>query len=236
MSHRRLAVWCLAVCIAGAAHAESVPGLVEEGNRHYKEGRLAEALEKYRRAATLDPASPALHYNIGNVLYRQGEFEKAYEQYRQAFSAREKELAQGARFNAGNTHFARKNWQEAIRSYQEALRLSSDDLDSKKNLELALLNMREEQEKRQNQPDEQQDKPEQNESDPPQRQDQKDDSKQPSPESAQPRPMDQKQGQAKDQLSREEAMRLLDAMKDQDKPPRDRLKVPPPDRKPEKDW
>ena len=62
-----------------------------------------------------------------------------------------RDVAQGARFNAGNTHFARKNWPDAIRNYQEALRLDPADRDAKKNLELALLQMQEEEKKKQEQ-------------------------------------------------------------------------------------
>ena len=227
---------------AAPAAAATAPALVEEGNRLYHEGKLAEALEKYRAAQAADPRAAApLHYNIGNVLYRQGEFEKAYEEYRQAFSARERDLAEGARFNAGNAHFSNKNWPEAIRNYQEALRLDPSDQDAKKNLELALLQMDEEQKQKQRQQDQQkqdqndqkkqQQKQEQQPQDQKNAKDRKQDNATPPPDDKQPR-----EGNEKERLSREEAMRILDAMRRQDKPPTDQLNVPKPDQRPEKDW
>ena len=239
---RCLRTWLvLAIAVlAGAAatvRAESVSALVAEGNRLYREGRLAEALEKYAQAEKASPGSAAIQYNIGNVLYRQGEYEKAHERYRQAFSARERDLAEGARFNAGNSYFARKNWPEAIRNYKEALRLDPTDGDAKRNLELALLNMQEEQKKQQQQQQQQPQDQEQN-----QDQDQKNQDNDPSRQDQQqqqpaPQPRDQKAPQEDARrLSREEAMRILDAMREQDRPPSDQLKVPPPDRRPEKDW
>ncbi len=225
------------------ARGESPRGLVEEGNRLYQEGRLAEALERYTKAQELAPGSAGIHYNMGNVLYRQGEFEKAYAEYRQAFSAPEPSLAQGARFNAGNSHFARENWPEAIRNYQEALRLDPADIDSKRNLELALLRMQRQEE--QKEPREgQQDQQQQQESRQEERQDQRPEDRQESPQQESPDPRDQQQqhqdrkspAQEKEGLSREEAMRILDAMIEQDRPPQDLLRVPPPDRRPEKDW
>jgi len=223
--------------LAGApALAESVPGLVSEGNRLYKEGKLAEALERYRLAEKLSPGSAALHYNIGNVLYKQGEFDKAYDEYHQAFSASERELAEGARYNAGNAHFAKKNWPDAIRNYQEALRMSPGDMDAKKNLELALLQMQEEKKKQQQQ-QKQQDQKKDDKNNQDQQKSQPQEKNQSPQNTPKPEPREQKQpGNEKERISREEALRILDAMKEQDKPPKDQIKAPPPDRRPEKDW
>lgn len=218
----------------GRVLAQSVASLVEEGNRLYREGRLSEALEAYRRAQKQAPGLPALHYNIGNVLYRQGEYDKAYDAYRLAFPAREKELAEGARYNAGNTHFARRNWQDAIRNYQEALRLDPADMDAKKNLELALRQMEEEQKKQQQQKqqqDQQEDQEDQQQNQQPREQNQ-DRREGGPPQQREQRPSPNEQ----EKLSRQEAMRILDAMREQDRPPKDQLKVPPPDKRPERDW
>jgi len=230
-----------ALLLAGEARAASVPSLVQEGNRLYREGKLAEALEAYQDALKADPASPAIHYNIGNVLYRQGEYDKAYDEYRLAFPAQQRQLAEGARFNAGNSHFARKNWADAIQNYKEALRLDPGDVDAKKNLELALLNLQ--QQKQQQQQQKKQDQSQQKD-DQDQQQDQQDQPPQQkqqgqSDSSSAPQPRDRnapQQAPDKERLSRDEAMRILDAMKDQDHPPKDQLKVPPPDKRPEKDW
>lgn len=222
------------IVTTGTARAESVPSLVEQGNKLYQAGQLAAALEKYRQAQKGQPGSPALHYNIGNVLYKQGEFEKAYDEYRQAFAAGERPLAEGARFNAGNSHYARKNWPEAIRNYQEALRLDPRDIDAKKNLELALQQLQEEKKKQQQPPPQKQDQDQdQKDKNQPQPKDQKG-----SPQnSPRPEPREQnKPGGEKERISQEEAKRILDAMKDQDRPPSDQIKAPPPDKRPEKDW
>ncbi len=217
-----------------SARAESAASLAAEGNRLYREGKLTEALDVYRRALRDAPASEALHYNVGNVLYRQGLYEEAWEAYRRAFASPDRALAEGARYNAGNAQFSRKSWQDAIRNYQEALRIDPTDLDAKRNLELALQRMRQEQpppsaskpEPREDQEDDEQQQQQQ----PDQGGDRRDPRPQPEPSEDRGRP-DQKQ-----KVSRDEAERILDAMRDQDRPPKDRVKTPPPDRRPEKDW
>jgi len=243
---RRVIAMALVLLAAAAwpqrTWAESASGLVEEGNRLYLEKRYDEALERYDRAGKLAPGSPVIDLNIGNALYGKGDYEKAYERYRQAFSAKERSLAQGARFNAGNAHFAQEKWQEAIQQYKEALRLDSADRDAKKNLELALQRLQEQQQQKQQDQNQQQDKNEQqqnqnqqnqNQQPPPQDQQQDQQSGDPSQQQDQ---QSQSAPQDRDQLSREEAMRILDAMKDQDKPPKDQMKVKPPEKRPEKDW
>ncbi len=239
---RAVGIACvLAIALAGigVAWGDSVPSLVREGNRLYEEGRFAEALERYRRAAEESPGLAPLHLNMGNALYRLGEFEQAYEAYRQAFAAGEAPLAQGARFNAGNTRFAQERWQEAIEQYREALTMNPEDGDAKRNLELAMQRLMEQQQQEQPRP-QQPDDPNQPQQDP----------QPPAPRPQQgegDRPQDPanpQEGEAppteaprEDQdLSREEAMRILDAMKDRDKPPKEQLKVRPPERRPEKDW
>lgn len=235
-----------AIVPASSLRAESVASLVDEGNRLFRERHFKEALEKYRQAQKIDPASPAIRYNIGNALSQLGQPDKAYDEYRQAFGARERALAEGARYNAGNTHLSRGNWQEAIRNYQEALRLDPADQDAKKNLELALNKLEEERRKQrqQQQRNQQQGQPppkgEKEDSSDRQNQGEKkdqdrgDQDRQPS--GGTPRE-EKQQGASTDQkLSRDEAMRLLEAMKSQDRGPRNPIRTPPPDRRPEKDW
>ncbi|MGH9867759.1 MAG: tetratricopeptide repeat protein, partial [Candidatus Polarisedimenticolia bacterium] len=222
-----LLAWALMAPPAWGANASS---LVAEGNRLYREGKLQEALEAYQQAEKLDPSLPAIQYNIGNILYRMQQYDQAYDRYRKAFSAEQGPLAEGARYNAGNTHFARKNWPEAIRHYKDALKLDPTDVEAKKNLELALRAMEEQKQQQQQKQDQDQDQQDQNQpqQQPERPQDQK--------EQDAPQPREQRPQQEQQKLSRQEAMRILDAMKELDRPPKDPMKVPPPDKKPEKDW
>jgi Ca-activated chloride channel homolog len=222
----------------GPAWAASVPSLVEQGNRLYREGKLAEALQMYQQAEKQDPGNQAVQYNIGNVLYKQQQFDQAFDRYRKAFNAPEKPLSEGAHYNAGNTHFARKNWPEAIRHYKDALGIEPGDQEAKKNLELALRAMEEErkQQQQQQKQDQDQDQDKQDQDKKNQKPERPQDQREQDAPRPQPREQRSPQEQQQQQISRQEAMRILDAMKELDRPPKDQLKTPPPDKRPEKDW
>jgi Ca-activated chloride channel homolog len=123
-------------------------GDVERGNRHFREGRYAEAVEAYRAALARRP-SPRLHYNLGTALLRLGEYDEAGRHLREAAAAPDPELRRRGAFNLGNrfledarAHPAAQDLPRlldaAVEAYREALRLEPGDLDAKWNLELAL--------------------------------------------------------------------------------------------------
>ena len=130
-------------------------------------------------------------------------------------------LAGPSRFNLGNALFQKQDYRGAVQAYRDALHLAPDDLDARRNLEMALRALKEQEEQKKKQ--EQNDKKDQK--------DQKKDEKQP----------DQKQGdqQKKDQgkpeaqkspeqrqderfrqetgMPKERAMQLLDALQQNEK-------------------
>ena len=196
----------LLLCVApGSARADTA-SKNNEGNRLYEQKRYDDALKKYTDAQASLPNSPELHYNIGNVLFRKGEFAKAIEEYVRAQSAGTRSLSEAATFNRGNALMMGGQIQEAINAYVQALRADPADQDAKRNLELAMRLLKQQQKQQQ------QDNPQQ---------DQKQDQKNPQP---QPQPQDQKkQDDRKDkekrpgQMSEEEARQILDALRESEK-------------------
>ncbi|MCI0567585.1 MAG: tetratricopeptide repeat protein [Acidobacteria bacterium] len=123
------------------AHA-SASSKNQQGNQLYKEKKYPEALKRYTEAQLEAPDSPQLHYNLGNVFFRQGEVEKAREEYRRALAAADASLDPRAVYNLGNTFLSQQQYQEAVEAYQRTLKLAPKDMDAKRNLELALLAMK----------------------------------------------------------------------------------------------
>ncbi|HXV76675.1 MAG TPA: tetratricopeptide repeat protein [Candidatus Polarisedimenticolaceae bacterium] len=134
----------------GKAHRKT-----EEANRHYELGEFGEALADYTEAQVVAPESPRLHYDVGNVLYRQGDYEGAAEAFTRALVTAPDELAPLAAFNLGNARFQQREYGDAADAYRRALEGRPDDADAKRNLELALRAL--EQQEQQPQQDSQQD-------------------------------------------------------------------------------
>ena len=105
-----------------------------QGNEFYDQGKYDEALAAYDEALKNDDKNPSLHYNRGNVFYRQQEFPMAVQSFMNALRG---DLALKARayYNMGNSLYRLGRLEESIEAYKEGLRLTSDDVDLKYNLE-----------------------------------------------------------------------------------------------------
>jgi tetratricopeptide (TPR) repeat protein len=122
-------------------------GLNKKGNALYEKGDFEGALERYDEALVLLSESPSLHFNRGNAFFRDQKLEEALEAYTRAFEegdpqdAEAKATRQAVAYNAGNTLYESKKYAEALEAYREALRLAPNDLDAKRNYELAWQQM-----------------------------------------------------------------------------------------------
>lgn len=194
---------------------------IAEGNKHYAENKFDEANDKYRDAEVANPESPIVHFDIGDALYKKRKYEEALQAYQKTLQkSDDPQLQAQAYYNSGNTYFRLNKWQESLQSYQEALKLNPNDQDAKYNLEYVRAKIKENAKK---QPQDQQQQKQQNQ----QQQDQQ--QKQPDPDQQQKeqqQPDQQKQNEAqpakqqkgdKDQMKKEDAARLLEALKNQEK-------------------
>jgi Ca-activated chloride channel homolog len=191
----------------------------EEGNRLYQEKKYAEALKRYTEAQLEAPDSPQLHYNLGNVFFRQGEVDKAREEYRRALAAADRSLDPRAVYNLGNTFFNQQQYQEAVQAYQRALKLAPKDMDSKRNLELALLRMKQK-DQPQSGKDSKQDQQKQPKDEPkptPSGSEQNKDKQDQQAQSKEDQQKKDQERQSKGALTKEEAERILSALQEDEK-------------------
>jgi len=211
----------LALLVPGAL-ADDFRDVVSEGNEAFRNQRYDEALEKYQVAESEKPELPELDYNIANVLYHQGKYEEAVDKYTRAINTTDINLEARADFNLGNTYFRMGDYQNAILRYQEALEIDPTDMDAKYNLELARRMLKDqmqpseqEGEKEEQEQQQQQDQQDQQEQQPEQQQQQEEQQKQ----NEQPQaPQDEKQ------MSREDAERILNALRDDEQDVQEKIR------------
>ena len=215
-------------------------------------GEFAEALEGFREAEVMFPDSAELAYDQAVAHYRLGDLERAREAFNRALSTRDLALEEKVKFNLGNCAYAEAlerltdlqgaidRLRLAIAHYRDALELDPGDDDARANIETAHLlikdlldkKKKEEQEKEK----EKQDPTSQPTSQP--SQDQQCDQGQDQQQDDQGEQKDQGEQQAGQErreqgsrpqprdprsMSREEADRLLQAVRDEERQRRDEL-------------
>ncbi len=201
------------MCLAGTAAAEDYIDLVKKGNESYQQQDYTKALEFYHNAETELPESLELEYNMAGALYQQGKYEETVDRYTRALNSDNVGLEAQVHYNLGNTYYRMGDYQNAIQSYQRALDINPDDTDAKFNLELARRMLKEQikpEQQQQSQDSQQQPQPQPQE-------DQNAQEEQPRPEE---QPQDQQQPQQQPeqmdnrQMSKEDAERILNALRD----------------------
>jgi len=214
---------------------------VQEGNRLYEEGRFEEAHQKYLEALAAAPESGVIRFNDGNALYQSEDHRRAMEAYQQAIETGDPALASSAWYNLGNALFRQQQFPESLEAYKQALRLSSTDRDAKHNLE-RVLELMQEQEQQEQDPQDEQEEPQEDEQQQQQDEQQPEDDPQEQDREAESQPQDQEaqeeQGEPQPepgQMTPEEAERLLDAI-DEDPEDVDRRRAPATGRRPRKPW
>ena len=216
---------------------------VKKGNEALKAGDAKTALEHYHVAEADIPESAELDYNMAGAHYTQGAYESAIEKYTRSLNSPDINVEQMAHYNLGNTHYRMGDYAKAIESYQKALEIKPSDVDAKFNLELA-RRMLKEQSQRQSSDEQQQPKQQPQEGEKKQEEQEKPQDRQ-EPQQDQPPQEQQAQEQQPqpqpvepgDKMSKEDAERILNALRDDEKDTQEKIKRSlPGQRYTGKDW
>jgi tetratricopeptide (TPR) repeat protein len=129
------------------------------GRDEYARGSHPQALAAFEEAAGSRPGDPAVRFNVADGLYKNGRYDEAGTLFKALGAEAASPLAFPSRYNLGNTLYQKQDYKGAIAAYRDALRLAPDDADTRRNLELALrkLKEQEEQKKREQEQQDQQD-------------------------------------------------------------------------------
>ena len=224
----------LLLCVgAGQALAQEKTDrdYLRSGNKLYNDSLFIKAEVDYRKALELNPKSTDAMFNLGNALLMQQKAKEAMEQY-ESVSKIEKDKEKLAQIyhNMGVILQSSKQLPQCIEAYKESLRNNPKDDETRYNLALAQKMLKDQQQNQQNQDQQQQqqeqkeDKQEQNQDQ--QEQDQKNQQQQ------------QQQQQNKNEMSKENAQQLLNAVMQDEKNVQDKVKkqIQIQGKKLDKDW
>lgn len=227
-----LSILLLFVLCHNNASSQNENKLIRQGNKAYSRNEFKDAEIDYRKSLEKNDGSVKAKYNLGNSLYRQDDYEEAAKMYHDvAFKDTDKHTRAKAFHNLGNSLVESKKYSDAVKAYKNSLRLNPDDIDTKYNLEYAkrMLQQQQQQQQQQNKQDqeqqdqEQQDQQQQNqeqeqqnqEQEQKEQQEQQQDQKQ-QQQQQQQQQQDQQQPQPR-QISKEDAERMLEALKNDEK-------------------
>lgn len=193
---------------------------VRRGNREFKSENYTEAEMNYRKALEENPQSLKALYNLASALYKQGRYDEAANLLDGISRLDVPDNRQADIYhNLGNARLGNQQIQEGIEAYKNALRLRPHDNDTRHNLAMAMQLLQEQDEQQQQDGDDQQDDQEQ------QPQDGDDEQQDEQQQEPQPRP---------DQISPEDAQRILDALKQQEQEIQEKIEREERQRRPER--
>ncbi len=226
--------------IATPALAQKPNGKVRDGNRQYKREHYDRAEIEYRKALEIDSTYYKSHYNLGNTLYRNKNYTEAARQYGTALESANLTPAQRSQtlHNLGNSYLQQgladkangmENFKQAVTNYQEALKLDPNNDDTRYNLSYAMKMLQQAQQQQQQQggggnsdQQNQQNKQQQGNQDQQKDQSQQDQQQQqgrqeqPNPNQTRTKP-EPNQNQKAEQQRRQDAERMLEAVKNNER-------------------
>jgi len=118
-----------------------------EGIKAYREGKYDEALERFLNARGINADLAALKSNTASALYQMKKYKEALEEFSRIDPAKTDIPKAEFFYNLGNSFFRLNQFDKAVDSYKKSIIENPDDMDAKKNYELALKKLQEQKDK-----------------------------------------------------------------------------------------
>lgn len=207
---------------------------VRKGNNLYEKEDFVGAEENYLKALEKNNQSAKAEFNLGDAYYKQKKFAEAAQQFQKiAEKTTDKEMKANAYHNLGNSLLQAEKYQESVNAYKQSLKINPTDNETRYNLAYAkkMLQQQQEQENKDKDKDKQDDKKDQDKKDD-QNKDKDKDKKDEKKDQENKDKSDEKKDGEKDkeqqpqpnQLSKQQAQQMLDALNNQEKKVQAKLK------------
>lgn len=255
MKTKNIILSVLLVTLSFLGYAQKERKHIRQGNREYEKAvidslttdtvRYQNAEVDYRKALEEDPNNWDASYNLANAMFRQGKYEEASRQYQAVAGMQndEKEKLAKAFHNLGNSFLQTNKLSEAVEAYKNSLRNNPNDFDTKYNLAWAQDKLKQQQQQQQQNQDqenqENQDQEQENKDKQDQEKQDQQDQQQQNQDQQQQQQQQQQEQQKENQISKEDAMRILEALQNDEKEVQEKVqkqKVQPKRRTTQKDW
>jgi len=191
---------------------------IREGNKHFGKEEYENSEVSYRKALEEESNSFNALFNLGDAIYKQEKYEDAAGEFNGVSQMNTDKINRAKTFhNLGNSLLKANRLEESIEAFKNALRNNPDDLETKYNLAYSqdLLKQQQQQQQQdqdQKQKDQNQDQDKEQQQD---RQEQKQEQQDKNKQQQQPKP---------DQISKEDARRLLEALANDEKNIQEKIK------------
>ena len=217
-----ITICCYFFCMQSVM-AQNERSLIRKGNSDYKNGKYSDAELNYRKSVEKNSKSVVGSYNLGDALYKQKKYEEAADQFKNnaAQPGVDKKQQTNANFNLGNSLLKAEKYEESIEAYKKALKNNPKDDDARYNLAYAQSKLmqqqqQQQQDKKDNKDNKDNQKKDQQKQQEKKQQDKKD--QQQKEDQAKNQKEEQKQQAAKPhKISKEDAERMLQALKNDEK-------------------
>lgn len=205
----------LAWLVALPANSQNERRFIRRGTDLFEKEKYLESEIEYRKALEKEGKSFEARFNLADALFKQEKVDEAIEQF-QALSgqAPNKASKSDVYHNIGNGFFAKQELEKSIEAYKEALRNDPLDDETRYNLIAAQKMLQQQQQQ------DQQDKKDQD-----QNQDQQEQQKQEQEKQEQEQKQEeQQQQQQQNEISKENAQRILQSLEEDEKDIQERLR------------
>lgn len=221
-------IFCSCVLLLGSSelNAQSLRSLNNNGVEKYKDKKFADAEVEFRKGLDKAPENFITNFNLGDAYYQQKRYDEALKSYQSALSqAKTKNDKAKVYHNIGNSLLKSNQLQESINAYKNSLKLNPNDEETKYNLSYALSMLKNQQnQNKQNQDKNQQNKDQNKDQNQNRDQNQKNKDQNKQDQQNQDKQQNQtaqqdatKQKQQQNKISKQEAERILQALKNNEK-------------------